>query len=463
MRLPSVVVSVVVAALVALLMGCKPAGSGDGTKPRKIESVEADEAEPAEPSDHAGQQLTAAGVEITVPEEWVVLTEHEPNFALAYGAESRPTQIPVCTIELRRQGPGPLPEGTREHPDFAGVLEYTHGGLLGLVREFPGPDGASIVVMCRAPRASRQAAVIKGVFASLRSTETPVELPPRTSPGPGAIVELCTGTPARMTRVCARRADGAVYCGATTGKTLTRVALPSPAVQISCMGNSACARDAEGGVLCWDQEEPPTPLPGLTRARDIVDVHVVDTNGALLRRSPDGLVELAPLGDAALKLTEVERVLAFTTEGSGCVLRQAQLWCWGAGEPPRAIMPAPRATGLRRMGRGDERSCVEIGGRWTCRDSDGQQFEFDGCEARPCGCSAVGATRLSCEDAPYQGINARPLGRVSDVIALAEPCAGLLDGTVVCRGPAVGQPLTDDSVEAIDSELPGITHVLQLK
>jgi len=460
MRPPS---SVVLTALVALLLGCKPAGSDDGPQPRKLESVDAEPAEPAEPDDHAGQRVTAAGVELTVPEDWVVLTEREPNFALAYGVESRPTQIPVCTIELRRQGPGPLPEGTREHPDLAGALEYTHGGLLGLVREFPGPDRSSIVVVCRAPRASRQAAVIKGVFASLRSTETPVELPPRTSAGAGAIVELCTGTPARMTRVCARRADGSVHCGATTGKSLTRVALPNPAVQISCMRNSACARDAEGGVRCWEDGEPPTPLPGLTGARDIVDVHVVDSNGAVLRRSPDGLVELAPLGEPSLKLTEVERVLAATSEGSGCVLRRAQLWCWGADEPPRAIMPAPGATALRRMGRGDDRSCVEIGGRWTCRDPDGQEFEFDGCEARPCGCSAIGATRLSCEDAPYQGINARPLGRVSEVIALAEPCAGLIDGSVICRGPAVGPAVADDSVEAIDSELPGITHVLQLQ
>src|SRR5690554_4674037 len=244
-------------ALVALTFACKPGGSGaDGAQRGEGEGA-ANEAvsEGEAKAPVVGQIVRAAGIELTVPSDWVVLSEDEPNFALAFGIADRPTHIPLCTIELRRQGPGPLPDGARESSEGGGVFEYQRGDLRGLVREFPGPDGSSIVVQCRAPRASRQWAEAKGIFASINPTKAPVELPKRRSSPepeaePEAIVELCTGTPARMTMVCARRADGAVFCGATTGTVMARIALPSPAVQISCAGRSGCARDAEGGVVC---------------------------------------------------------------------------------------------------------------------------------------------------------------------------------------------------------------------
>src|SRR5690606_29961951 len=110
------------------------------------------------------------------------------------------------------------------------------------------------------------------------------------------------------------------------------------------------------------------------------------------------------------------------------------------------------------------RLCVKIGERWTCTDAAGQRYELDGCETRACGCSLVGATRISCEHEPYERIDARPLGRISNVVAVAEPCAALADGTVVCRGPVAGKGERDPSTttESIASDLPGIAHTLTL-
>src|SRR5690606_14439312 len=117
----------------------------------------------------------------------------------------------------RRQGPGPLPDGARELGEGSGVFEYQRGTLRGRVRTLAGPQGASVVVHCRAPRSTQQWGVITKMFESLVETGASVELPPmRPSPTPEAIVELCVGSPARMTSVCARRANGSVYCGATT-------------------------------------------------------------------------------------------------------------------------------------------------------------------------------------------------------------------------------------------------------
>ncbi|MFO7564474.1 MAG: hypothetical protein R6X02_17640 [Enhygromyxa sp.] len=467
-RLSRLPIPTILAALAAALaLGCGP--SADNSRPTKIEPA----SQPAEDANEDAppkQPLRAAGLELSVPADWSILAEDEPNFALAYGPEERSPHIPVCTIELRRQGPGAKPEGVRELDD--GIYEYQRGSLRGRVRTLAGPQNSSIVVHCRAPRSSRQWQAISDILASQVETGAAIELPPpQPTPKGDAIVELCVGSPARMTMACARRADGSVYCGSTTGEALTRVSLPAPAVQISCMGRSACARDAAGKLRCWERDASPEPLVGITAARDIVGPLVVDAAGKLLRRGPSGLTELAPLDDPAHALTGVERVLEGSNAAWGCVLREAELWCWdregvlpvelAEDAAPQRVAAAPDASALRRMG---DRLCMQIGERWTCTEADGRRHELDGCEARACGCSLIGATRLSCEHEPHSSIDARPLGRVSDVVVVAEPCAARADGVVVCRGPIAGRPGEDPrSARAIVSDLPGIAHVLELR
>jgi hypothetical protein len=464
----------VVTTLAALALACKPSEPGEGARASKIQPTE-QEPEPEQGEASSTQQLRAAGVELAVPSDWTVLAEDEPNFALAYKAEQSAANIPVCTIELRRQGPGPLPEGARALSE--GVFEYQRGTLRGRVRTLAGPQGASVVVHCRAPRSTQQWGAVTQMFESLVETGAAVELPPlRTNLSPQAIVELCVGTPARMTSVCARRADGAVYCGATVGTELTRVSLPSPAVEISCARDAGCARDAAGEVHCWRGFSSPEPVAELEGARELAQGVIVDRDGKLLRRGQAGFTTLAPFDDPALALTNVERTLDGSNPAWGCVLRNDELWCWDRehalpvrlasgpsldGSPPQLVTAAAGASDLQRMG---DRLCVKIGERWTCTDAAGERHELDGCETRACGCSLIGATRISCEHEPYERIDARPLGRVSNVVAIAEPCAALVDGTVVCRGPVAGQPGEQPgTTKSIASELPGIAHTLHLR
>ncbi len=459
-----------------LPLACKPSSSEHHGKPTKVEVVEASEAPTATQAQRddrsATQPLAAAGLELRVPKDWVVLDEHEPNFALAHGVDPRSPHIPVCTIELRRQGPGPLPDGATKTDEGSDGFEYRRGALRSRVRSFPGPEGSSIVVHCRAPRASRQWAAVTDVFESIVETGATVELPDRrTNPKPEAIVELCTGSAARMTQVCARRGDGSVYCGATTGDKLQRIALRKPAVQISCVTRSACARAAEGALECWSGTEEPKLAVGIGAARDIRDYNIVDERGRLLRRTQDGIVELAPLGDPKLALTDVDRVLPQSSQHWGCVLRKGELWCWddtlelplelGDEGRPQLVAAAPGATDLRRMG---DRLCLETDERWTCTDPDHETYPISVCEDRPCGCSLIGASRLSCEHEPYHPIDARPLGRISDVVVAADPCAALADGTIACRGPLAGHSgEAPGTTKAIVADLPGIAHTLELR
>jgi hypothetical protein len=456
----------------ALALACRPSSPSDDVRSSRREDVEQT---PAEPSNEAptSKVSSAAGVELTVPSDWTVLAEDEPNFALAYGAEQRSAHIPVCTSELRRQGPGSLPDGARELGEGSGVFEYQRGTLRGRVRTLAGPQGASVVVHCRAPRSTQQGGVFTTMVESLGETGATVELPPlRPSPTPESIVELCVGSPARMTSVCARRADGSVYCGATTGTELTRVSLSSPAVEISCARNAGCARDAAGKVECWRGYSSPEPIAALEGARELGNGILVDRAGKLLRRSEAGLAALAPFDEPRLALKDIEHALDGSNPAWGCVLREGGLWCWDRERAlplsladegrPQLVLEAAGASELQRMG---DRLCVKIGERWTCTDAGGQRYELDGCETRACGCALVGATRISCEHEPYERIDARPLGRISNVVTIAEPCAALADGTVVCRGPVAGQAEVDPSTttKSIASDLPGIAHTLQLR
>ena len=92
--------------LVLLPLGCKPADSD--IEPRKVSGPKQSPTLDDEPS--TGVPLAAAGVEITVPSDWTILTEDDPNFALAFVHEPGSSYMPVCSVELRRQGPGSLPD-----------------------------------------------------------------------------------------------------------------------------------------------------------------------------------------------------------------------------------------------------------------------------------------------------------------------------------------------------------------
>ncbi|PRP97605.1 hypothetical protein ENSA5_32980 [Enhygromyxa salina] len=429
------------------------------------------------PPSSPSQTLRAAGVELTLPGSWTVVDEDEPEFALAWGPSRVPSQVPLCTIELRRQGPGSLPEGVELGQSAGkGVTDYARGGLRGRLLELPGPTQSStVIVHCRAPK-SAQWAAIEAAFDSIVKPATAPALPPLVG-GDAPIVELCAGTPARRTLVCARRRDGAVFCGPSTGEVLTRVEDIPSATQLSCEGARACVRDDEGQVSCWRAGGAAAAVPG--RARDIAGDCVVSEGGELRCRrqdidgsTTDALAELLPFGAGDRALREVERVLAGSDEDTGCVLRGGgELWCWDregelplalAGErEPQRVADAP-AGGLDLALWGG-RVCVATAEQWTCL-ADGQRWTLDGCERRACGCSLIGATRMSCDHEPHERIDTRVFGRVSGVVAAAGPCVARVDGTVVCRGPVSGRVGEDArTTQAVAGGLPGVAHVLELR
>lgn len=467
----SVVITAASALALALALGCKEAPKPvHRSDPSELE-VEAEAAPP-------GQVLGAAGVELVVPPSWTVVEDPDPNFALAWGLEGKSAEIPMCTIELRRQGPGDLPAGAELSPSTSrGTLDYRRGGLKGRLRELPGPTpSASLIVQCRAPRAGRQWVDIEAMFKSMTIPAAPPELPPLVDES-SPIVELCAGTPVRRTQLCARRRDGAVFCGLSSGTQLRRVDGLPAAAQLSCEHDLSCMRDDAGAVSCWRVGEAPVLVEGLGAARDLAGGCAVDERGALLCRTrevdgslSDRYEELLPLGDAKLALTGVVAALEGSDEARGCVLRegdgsgQAQLWCWDRDEAPRRVDAPANARDLARIG---ERLCVlgttpdDDGARWTCSEGE-QRWELDGCERRACGCSLIGATRLSCEHEPHARIDSRVFGRISGVVAVSGACAARLDGRVICRGPAPAGAEGAQVIEAVAAGLPGVAHELEL-
>lgn len=470
--------------------GCR----GNSEAPaRRVYAGELDPAQPGPaPAPAPGHTLSAAGVEFTVPLSWTVVEENEPMFAMAWGRTDDPSHVSLCTIEVRRQGPATLPPGIQRSPSSsADVTDYTHGPVRGRLRELPGPTAsASVLVHCRAHRSSGQWGAIEAGFDSMKTSTTPPELSPLNErPSDTAIVELCVSSPARQTMVCARRADGAVYCGPSTGEVLHKIEDILPAKQLSCERTRICTRDADGQVSCWRTKQAPAQLPLDTPARDIAGGCVVDARGLLScrQRNSDGsptdtLTELLPLGESKYALTGVHRVLAGSDEDHGCVLRRVdssmQLWCWDRapqgtlgldlldpGHPQRVDVPGisdAAGAGPLALATIGGRVCVGTAGEWTCL-TDGSSVELDGCERRVCGCSLVGATRMSCDDAPNDRIDSRVFGRISDVVATAGACAARLDGTVICRGPVTGR-VDDDArvLQAVAGGVPGIAHVLEL-
>ncbi len=423
-----------------------------------------------EAPEFTNQTLSAAGLSISVPTEWMVMPESDPEFAMAFDPTHK--QPSACWIELRRQGLGPWPDGVRAIDE--GILRrgYMRGVVRGIVQETPGPDGSTRVVHCRARRSDTKlwATVIEPVLASQRDADSaePVPAPmPVAEPG-RAIVELCSAGPIVPGYVCALRADGAVYCGPTNAG-LDRIATP-PAVEIGCRGLVACARASSGEVACWSAGEPAQAQPSFGKARSLTDACVVDERGDVhcltARDRPDGEAEgheliATPLrafdDPRATAITGVRVLMPASSSEQGCVIADANgdLVCWdergdlpvrfanpaiasdeATGRHQQAPEPielgsAPDIDDLRRIA---DRLCTRTGaGPWRCTERSGQVHELVGCATKPCGCSQLGASQLACEDAPESRIDTLPQGRLANVISVAEPCAARVDGSVVCR------------------------------
>jgi hypothetical protein len=413
--------------------------------------------------------LAAAGVALTLPSTWTIFDDHEVDFAFARGPGDNP---PTCTIELHRQSSGDPPKGARNRD---GDIDFTRGVLRGRVRALPGPGGnTTVVIQCLAPHATQWAAIDAAFDSQTSAPIEPGTNSPNTSTGP--IAQLCTGTPANQTYVCVRRDDGAVYCGPSDGDVLTRIIGIEPAVQIACEGTRACSRTASGSLHCWRADEGAQPVPEITQARDLAGGCVVDSQGTLRcrQRADNGattntFAELSPFGDPAFALSDVEHVLAGTGINQGCVLTTTGLHCWdnaaklalplADNHQPHTLAGISAGTDLATIG---GRVCVAGPERWTCLDGE-KRAELDGCERRPCGCTLLGAMRLSCDHEPFEYGHA-PLGRIADVVAVDGTCAVLRDGTVVCRGPVAGQ--VEDSprvLELVTGGRSGVLHVLELR
>jgi hypothetical protein len=427
-----------------------------------------------------GLVLAAAGVAITLPSTWTIIDEHELDFAVARGPGDSPA---TCTIELRRQGIGDLPKGARERD---GDIVFTRGSLRARMRVLPGPSAsAKVVLQCVAPRAGQWSAIVAAFDSQTSAPIQPSQ--PRTAPEPlASIAELCTGTPAHLTYVCVRRTDGAVYCGASDGDTLTRITGIGPAVQIACAGARGCSRTASGQLQCWKANTGARAVPEIAEVRDLAGGCVVDAGGKAWCRQRESNGEtsetftaLVPFDDPAFALANVEHVLAGSSASQGCVSGAAGLRCWDQDGTLRLPLPnnhqphtivapavAPNVVTAPNVATLGGRVCVpksEHGGpeRWTCFDGL-QQFELDGCERTPCGCSLVGASRLSCDHEPYEHAGAL-LGRLADVVAVEGACAVVRDGTVVCRGPVAGRAGDSPRVnELLAAGASGVLHVLEL-
>jgi hypothetical protein len=426
--------------------------------------------QPAEEAD-PGQTLAAAGVAITLPSTWTIVDERDADFALALGPGDNP---PTCTIELRRQGLGDLPKGTRERD--VGEFDFTRGVLRGRVRALPGPtEGTTVLVECLAPRAAQWAA-IEATFDSQKSA--PLERTTSSSPPPPRpIAQLCTGTPAHPTYVCVRKHDGAVYCGPSDGDVLARVGGIEPSSHIACDGARACSRAAETGALqCWKADtEPKTAAEITAPVRDLAGGCVVDAAGKVWcrERETNGLTtetftELMPFGDPAFALDGIQHVLAGSSTSQGCVLGPSGLQCWDRAttlqlplpdnqRPHTLEVPAP-AVDLAAIG---GRVCVGGPERWTCIDGD-RRFSLEDCDRRACGCSLLGAMQLSCEHEPSEH-GVLLLGRIADVTAVDGACAALADGTVLCRGQATSGGDSPRVRELVAGVRVGAVHVLELR
>lgn len=452
----------ITATLVLVLPGCK----GEQAPPSEIApQQQAQDGAPAQQE----RVLAAAGIALTFPDTWTIAEDRDPDFGLALGPGDDPV---TCTIELRRQGLGELPRGARARG--TDEFDFSRAMLRGRVRTLPGPtEDSSVVIQCLAPR-SAQWSAIEAAFESQASA--PIE-PRASSPTPGPIAQLCTGTLAHPTYVCVRRSDGAVYCGVSDGDVLARIPGIEPSAQLACEGARACSRGRDSGALsCWKADTEPTILPQFAKARDLAGGCLVDAAGkvACRERESNGLTaesfaELVPFGDPKFALEGVQQVLAGSSASQGCVLGADGLRCWDrtsslklaladSHQPHTLEVPQP-AGDLALIG---GRVCTGGPDGWTCLDGD-QRLQLDDCERRACGCSLLGAMQLSCDIDPMK-VGVPLLGRISDVTSVDGACAALADGTVVCRGPAPGRAGDSPRVrELVASGRPGVLHVLELR
>jgi hypothetical protein len=435
-------------ALVLLLpTGCKnPPEPTRETKP--VPSAPVTGATPT----FTSQTLQAAGIEIDVPSEWQVLSETDPGFALAFDATHK--QPSACWIERRRQGLGPLPSELRAIDEGPQRRGYMRGVVRGIVQETPAADGSMRVIHCRARRSDTKlwSTVIEPVLASQREAD-PVAAKPVTRAGQQAIVELCSAGPIVPGYVCALQAGGAVYCGPTNGA-LDRV-VTAPAVDLGCRGAIACARGSTGEVACWSAGQPAQPQPSFGKARSLTDACVVDERGDVQCVEGRELIAtpLRAFDDASRPITGARFLMPGSSIEQGCVITDGGVTCWDERgdlpvrfhnppiasdeatgrhqQAPESIDGRTDITELRRIG---DRLCARAQtGAWRCTEASGAAHELAGCATEPCGCSLLGGNQMACEDQTEPRIDALPQGRIAEVVSLAEPCAALVDGGVVCR------------------------------
>ncbi len=455
-----------------LLLACNREGPTP-TKQNVTEEMSADSPEPPEfgapgtTPDFPSQTLEIPGFEVDVPAAWRVLPDGDPDFAMAFDPSRY--LVSSCVLERRRQGIGPLPEGTRLIDEGPRRRGYMRGSMRGMIEEFADSrsPGGWVALHCRARRSDTKTwSYIEQVFASMRPHERPIEAPSSSPRVTGPVVELCSAAPVMPGHVCARRDDGSVYCGSTQGPLVRRSEL-APASDIGCARTVGCARAKDTGeVACWYGNDPAKPVPALAGARELTDACAIDAQGkvACVRavvptgtgdaRERELVVEpLQPFDNPALGPTDVRALMPGSTSEQGCVARDDGAWCWddrrelpvhfrvapissdeASGRirhAPERVIEMAEIAALEWMG---QRLCARTDqGPWHCRDFVGQVFEAPSCATDPCGCSSIGATRFSCEDQPETRIDALPQARVIDVVARAEPCVLSADGRVLCR------------------------------
>lgn len=428
-------------------LACQATDPLDSTQARKLDASERDalaEAGEREAKEKvAGEAVEAAGVRMTLPEDWTVdpSSAADPNYLLAVGPEAGAVHSPVCSIELRRQGLGALGKAFRVAKREGGTLDYTRGPLRGRARELPGPSpDARVLVHCRGSRKGGGWGAIQGAFESL---EVIGEATLASPPAGAGVVELCTAQPVRRTQVCARRGDGGVYCGETEGSALEGVEGLPPAVELACAFGRSCIRDAEGVAWCWRPTLEPVSFAALGPVRRLSDgCFVLEADGRVLCAPADA--GLAPESFVAVEGVEgAEAVLDGSSASSGCAwIPGAGTACWGEAEArysaaDRAALAALDGP-VSALEDWNGRLCARTGeGRseaWACA-AEGALRRLDGCAARACSCAALSSATFSCEHETHPRVDLRPLARLTGVSTKDGPCVGGSDGRVVCRGP----------------------------
>ncbi|MCA9696854.1 MAG: hypothetical protein KC431_04950, partial [Myxococcales bacterium] len=282
--------------------------------------------------------------------------------------------------------------------------------------------------------------------------------------------------PSWRTQVCARKGD-AVYCGESASTTLHRVLGLPAAVELACDGPRSCVRDGEDHLWCWLSGQPPEQLAEPASITAAIDGCVLGKDGvvgcAVPAKPASAAATYAPLqpfDDPELALQGVQVLMPGSTADHGCVVQGGVVRCWDGDDAlpveiakdTVAEVAGLSAPGIDALALWSGRLCAHANQSWTCV-AGSERWSVAGCEDRPCGCSLIGSARLSCEHEPHDRLDIRPVGRIADVTAVADPCAALTDGRVFCRGVVANQdPVKKAPDDELAGGLPGVGHFLTL-